>query len=88
MKVSRHDRRSRCTVSRRQKREAYFLPFAAKIRLAVKTPIMLTGGFRSAAAMNAAVDSGADRRGRSCAPTRDGAASWQSGLLSDPQCEE
>lgn len=42
-----------------QKREAYFLPFAAKIRLAVKTPIMLTGGFRSAAAMNAAIDSGA-----------------------------
>lgn len=40
-------------------REAYFLPFAAKIRLAVKTPIMLTGGFRSAAAMNAAIDSGA-----------------------------
>ena len=40
-------------------RVAYFLPFAAKIRLAVKTPIMLTGGFRSAAAMNAAVDSGA-----------------------------
>ncbi|AFM12913.1 NADH:flavin oxidoreductase/NADH oxidase family protein [Turneriella parva] len=39
-------------------REAYFLPFAAKIRLAVKTPIMLTGGFRSAAAMNAAIESG------------------------------
>ncbi len=39
-------------------REAYFLPFAAKIRLAVKTPIMLTGGFRSAIAMNAAVESG------------------------------
>ena len=40
-------------------REAYFLPFAAKIRLAVKTPIMLTGGFRSAKAMNEAIESGA-----------------------------
>ena len=40
-------------------REAYFLPFAEKIRKAVKVPLMLTGGFRSAAAMNAAVESGA-----------------------------
>jgi len=39
-------------------REAYFLPFAEKIRKAVKVPLMLTGGFRSAAAMNAAVESG------------------------------
>lgn len=39
-------------------REAYFLPFAAKIRLAIKIPIMLTGGFRSAHAMNAAIESG------------------------------
>lgn len=29
-------------------REAYFLPFAEKIRKAVKVPLMLTGGFRSA----------------------------------------
>lgn len=40
-------------------REAYFLPFAEKIRKAVKVPLMLTGGFRSTAAMNAAVESGA-----------------------------
>ncbi len=40
-------------------REAYFLPFAEKIRKAVKVPLMLTGGFRSAAAMNAALESGA-----------------------------
>lgn len=40
-------------------REAYFLPFAERIRKAVKVPLMLTGGFRSAAAMNAAVESGA-----------------------------
>jgi 2,4-dienoyl-CoA reductase-like NADH-dependent reductase (Old Yellow Enzyme family) len=39
-------------------REAYFLPFAAKIRRAIKTPIMLTGGFRSAQAMNSAIESG------------------------------
>lgn len=40
-------------------REAYFLPFAEKIRKAVKVPLILTGGFRSTAAMNAAVESGA-----------------------------
>lgn len=40
-------------------REAYFLPFAEKIRKAVKVPLMLTGGFRSTAAMNAALESGA-----------------------------
>lgn len=39
-------------------REAYFLPFAEKIRKAVRVPLMLTGGFRSSAAMNAAVESG------------------------------
>ncbi len=40
-------------------REAYFLPFAEKIRKAVKVPLMLTGGFRSASAMNTAIESGA-----------------------------
>lgn len=40
-------------------REAYFLPFAERIRKSVKVPLMLTGGFRSAQAMNAAVESGA-----------------------------
>lgn len=40
-------------------REAYFLPFAEKIRQSIKIPLMLTGGFRSARAMNAAVASGA-----------------------------
>ncbi|MBV6492649.1 MAG: NADPH dehydrogenase [Turneriella sp.] len=39
-------------------REAYFLPFAEKIRKSVKTPLMLTGGFRTAAAMNQAVEDG------------------------------
>lgn len=51
-------RSARDTTSSTQQREAYFLPFAARIRSAVKTPIMLTGGFRSAQAMNSAVESG------------------------------
>ncbi len=42
-----------------QKREAYFLEFAKKARAAVKTPLMVTGGFRSAAGMAEAIDSGA-----------------------------
>lgn len=40
-------------------REAYFLEFAEKVRAAVKVPLMVTGGFRSAAGMNAALQSGA-----------------------------
>lgn len=40
-------------------REAYFIEFAEKVRAAVSVPLMLTGGFRSAAGMNAALDSGA-----------------------------
>jgi 2,4-dienoyl-CoA reductase-like NADH-dependent reductase (Old Yellow Enzyme family) len=40
-------------------REAYFLDFAEKIRSSVKVPLMLTGGFRSVAAMNEAIHSGA-----------------------------
>jgi 2,4-dienoyl-CoA reductase-like NADH-dependent reductase (Old Yellow Enzyme family) len=42
------------------KREAYFLEFAEKVRAAVPgTPLMVTGGFRSFAGMNAALRSGA-----------------------------
>jgi 2,4-dienoyl-CoA reductase-like NADH-dependent reductase (Old Yellow Enzyme family) len=40
-------------------REAYFLPFAEKIKKSLKIPLMLTGGFRSSAAMNQAIESGA-----------------------------
>lgn len=40
-------------------REAYFLEFAKKVRATVQVPLMLTGGFRSAAGMNAALASGA-----------------------------
>jgi len=39
-------------------REAYFLEFAEKVRAAVKVPLMVTGGFRTAAGMNAALRSG------------------------------
>jgi len=40
-------------------REAYFLAFAEKARASLKVPLMVTGGFRSAAGMNAALASGA-----------------------------
>ena len=40
-------------------REAYFLEFAEKVRAAVKVPLMVTGGFRTVAGMNAALRSGA-----------------------------
>lgn len=39
-------------------REAYFLEFAEKVRAAVKVPLMVTGGFRTVAGMNAALRSG------------------------------
>ncbi len=40
-------------------REAYFLDYAASIRTVVKLPLMVTGGFRTAKGMNAALASGA-----------------------------
>ena len=40
-------------------REAYFLAYAEDIRRAVKIPLMVTGGFRGATGMNAALASGA-----------------------------
>ncbi len=40
-------------------REAYFLEFAEKVRAKVKVPLMVTGGFRTAAGMNAALRSDA-----------------------------
>jgi 2,4-dienoyl-CoA reductase-like NADH-dependent reductase (Old Yellow Enzyme family) len=40
-------------------REAYFLEFAERARAATKIPLMVTGGFRTPAAMEAAVASGA-----------------------------
>lgn len=40
-------------------REAYFLEFAEKVRASVDVPLMVTGGFRTAVGMNAALRSGA-----------------------------
>lgn len=40
-------------------REAFFLDFAEKVRAAVRVPLMVTGGFRTAAGMNAALGIGA-----------------------------
>lgn len=42
-----------------QKREAYFLEYAEDIRKRVETPLIVTGGFRSAEGMNEALASGA-----------------------------
>jgi 2,4-dienoyl-CoA reductase-like NADH-dependent reductase (Old Yellow Enzyme family) len=41
------------------KREAYFMDYAEQIRKVSKVPLMVTGGFRSRAAMEAALASGA-----------------------------
>jgi len=41
-------------------REAYFLDFAATVRAEVKVPLMVTGGFRTAAAMREALAEGVD----------------------------
>ncbi len=40
-------------------REAYFLDYAEKVRALVDTPLVVTGGFRSSKAMQAALDTGA-----------------------------
>lgn len=40
-------------------REAYFIEFAEKIRMQVKTALMVTGGFRSRQGMDSALQSGA-----------------------------
>ena len=42
-----------------RQREAYFLAFAEKARAAVSTPLVVTGGFRSAQGMAQAIESGA-----------------------------
>ena len=42
-----------------KKREAFFLEYAETMRQALDVPLMLTGGFRTAAGMAAAIESGA-----------------------------
>lgn len=41
-----------------RRREAYFLEFAAKVRAQTTVPLMVTGGFRTAAGMNTALADG------------------------------
>lgn len=54
VKPDKSERRRESTIAR----EAYFLDYARDIRKAVTMPLMVTGGFRSAAGMNAALGSG------------------------------
>ena len=42
-----------------RRREAYFLEFAEKVRAVVSTPLMVTGGFRTRAGMEEALNQGA-----------------------------
>lgn len=41
-----------------KKREAYFMDFIVKVRQKIKTPLMLTGGFRTVGTMNKAIENG------------------------------
>ena len=41
-----------------QKREAYFMDFIVKVREKIKSPLMLTGGFRTASTMETAIQNG------------------------------
>jgi 2,4-dienoyl-CoA reductase-like NADH-dependent reductase (Old Yellow Enzyme family) len=42
-----------------RKREAYFIDYADRVRKTVTTPLAMTGGFRSAEGMSAAIETGA-----------------------------
>ena len=55
MAGAKEDKRKASTIAR----EAYFLDFAEKIRQQVSCHLMVTGGFRTAQGMNAALDSAA-----------------------------
>lgn len=55
MAGAKEDKRKASTIAR----EAYFLDFAEKIRQQVGCYLMVTGGFRTAQGMNAALESGA-----------------------------
>jgi len=41
-----------------QEREAYFLDYVSKVRKFIKTPLMLTGGFRTVSTMEEAIQKG------------------------------
>jgi 2,4-dienoyl-CoA reductase-like NADH-dependent reductase (Old Yellow Enzyme family) len=55
MAGAKSEKRKASTIAR----EAYFLDFAEKIRQQVTCKLMVTGGFRTVAGMNAALQSGA-----------------------------
>ncbi|QUR66093.1 NADH:flavin oxidoreductase/NADH oxidase family protein [Mycobacterium spongiae] len=49
----------RGTKESTRRREAYFLDYAEKVKSLIDVPLMVTGGFRTKAAMESAIDSGA-----------------------------
>jgi 2,4-dienoyl-CoA reductase-like NADH-dependent reductase (Old Yellow Enzyme family) len=51
-----------------RKREAYFLQYAAELRKTVNVPLVVTGGFRSSAGMEDALESGATDMVGLCRP--------------------
>lgn len=53
------DETDKASAESSQHREAYFLKYAEGIRKVTNIPLAITGGFRSHAAMQAALDSGA-----------------------------
>jgi tRNA-dihydrouridine synthase len=71
-------------------REAYFVDFALAMKEAVKVPLMVTGGFRSRAAMEEALARGAADvvgLGRPLCVEPDGAAQILAGAESLPRAE-
>ena len=72
-------------------REAYFVDFAKAMKDAVKVPLMVTGGFRSRAAMEQAVDTGAADvvgLGRPLCVEPDGASKILQGAQNLPKAED
>ncbi len=54
----RHDAAEAPRGASTREREAYFIEYAAQVRAVAAMPVMLTGGFRSRAAMTAALEAG------------------------------
>lgn len=72
-------------------REAYFVDFAKAMKSSLKVPLMVTGGFRTRAAMEAALEQGAAEvigLGRPLCAQPDGAARLLAGADSLPSAEQ
>lgn len=72
-------------------REAYFVDFAKAMKCSLKVPLMVTGGFRTRAAMEAALEQGAAEvigLGRPLCAQPDGAARLLAGSESLPSAEQ